>query len=68
MSSSAVAISNGQVYTPSGKAYDYPMPRALEASEIPSIVKAYADGARNALKAGFQGAQQIYHHWQRNCG
>lgn len=57
VSSSAVAVTKGQIRTPSGKAYDYPVPRALEASEIPGIVKAYADGARNALKAGFQGAR-----------
>ncbi len=52
VSSSAVPIANGEVYTPSGKAYPYGTPRALEASEIPGIVKAYADGARNALEAG----------------
>lgn len=54
VSSSAVAISQaqGKVYTPSGGAYDYPVPRALEISEISGIVKAYADGARNSIAAG----------------
>ena len=41
-----------QVLLPSGKVVDYPTPRALDASEIPRIVKQFADGARNALAAG----------------
>ena len=41
-----------QVFTPSGKMLDYGTPRALEASEIPRIVKQFADGARNSLAAG----------------
>jgi hypothetical protein len=35
----------------------YPTPRALDASEIPAIVKAYADAARNAIAAGFDGVE-----------
>ncbi|BDA45039.1 12-oxophytodienoate reductase 1 [Coccomyxa sp. Obi] len=57
VSSSAIAISNGTVYTPSGKAYPFPVPRALDISEIPGIVKSYADGARNSLAAGFHGVE-----------
>src|SRR5262249_12007481 len=34
-----------------------PTPRALEASEIPGIVAQYAQGARNALAAGFDGVE-----------
>jgi N-ethylmaleimide reductase len=34
-----------------------PTPRALEASEIPGIVEKYAQAARNALEAGFDGAE-----------
>ena len=41
-----------QVFTPSGQMLDYGMPRALDASEIPRIVKQFADGARNSLAAG----------------
>lgn len=50
---SAVAISNGQVFSLSeGKMVDYGVPRALEKSELPGIVEAYVQGAKNALKAG----------------
>jgi N-ethylmaleimide reductase len=34
-----------------------PPPRALETSEIPGIVAQYAQGARNALAAGFDGVE-----------
>jgi N-ethylmaleimide reductase len=34
-----------------------PAPRALETSEIPGIVAQYAQGARNALAAGFDGVE-----------
>ena len=33
------------------------MPRALETSELPGIVEAYAQGTRNALAAGFDGVE-----------
>jgi len=36
---------------------DYPTPRALETSEIPAIVEAFAKGARNAKEAGFDGVE-----------
>lgn len=52
VSSSAIAISEGTVFTPSGKAYPFPVPRALDISEVPGIVKSYADGAKNSLAAG----------------
>ena len=45
-----------QVFTPSGKMLDYITPRALDASEIPRIVKQFADGARNSLAAGAHGS------------
>jgi 2,4-dienoyl-CoA reductase-like NADH-dependent reductase (Old Yellow Enzyme family) len=35
----------------------YPVPRALETSEIPGIIKAYRKGAENAKKAGFDGVE-----------
>jgi 2,4-dienoyl-CoA reductase-like NADH-dependent reductase (Old Yellow Enzyme family) len=36
---------------------DYPLPRALETSEIPGIVAAYRKGAENARLAGFDGVE-----------
>lgn len=35
----------------------YPVPRALELSEIPDIIEAYRKGAENAKKAGFDGVE-----------
>ena len=35
----------------------YPVPRALELSEIPDVVAAYRKGAENAKKAGFDGVE-----------
>ncbi|MGY2491787.1 alkene reductase [Cupriavidus sp. CP313] len=32
-------------------------PRALETNEIPGIIEQFRDGARNALRAGFQGVE-----------
>jgi N-ethylmaleimide reductase len=48
---------------PAGKAFtfeglvDYVTPRALEANELPGIVEAYVQAAKNALKAGFDGVE-----------
>lgn len=63
ISASAVAISKGTVTTPSGNAYPFPVPRALEISEIPGVVKSYADGARNSLAAGMLSTD--YFTWTR---
>ena len=35
----------------------FEMPRALETAEIPGIVEAYAQAARNAIEAGFDGVE-----------
>lgn len=35
----------------------YPVPRALELSEIPGIIEAYRKGAENAKEAGFDGVE-----------
>ena len=43
--------------TAEGKAASYETPRALETSEIPGIIEAYRQGARNALAAGFDGVE-----------
>ena len=55
---SAVAISSEfKAMTADGKVVDYETPRALETSEIPSVIEAYREGAKNALKAGFDGVE-----------
>jgi 2,4-dienoyl-CoA reductase-like NADH-dependent reductase (Old Yellow Enzyme family) len=36
---------------------EYPVPRALRSDEIPGIVAAFAHGARNARRAGFDGVE-----------
>jgi N-ethylmaleimide reductase len=55
---SAVAISSEfKAATADGKGVPYEMPRALETDEIPVIVEAYRQAARNALAAGFDGVE-----------
>jgi N-ethylmaleimide reductase len=55
---SAVAISSEfKAMTADGKVVDYETPRALETSEIPAVIEAYREGAKNALKAGFDGVE-----------
>jgi len=46
----------GQVYTPTGP-QDYVTPRALEADELPGLVRAYRVAASNAIAAGFDGVE-----------
>lgn len=36
---------------------DLPPPRAVDASEIPGLVELYRVGARNSMKAGFDGVE-----------
>jgi N-ethylmaleimide reductase len=47
---------DGQAFTAKGFE-PIPMPRALETAEIPPIVEQYAQAARNALAAGFDGVE-----------
>lgn len=47
---------NAQAFTANGF-QPIPTPRALETSEIPGIVAQYAQAARNALAAGFDGVE-----------
>jgi N-ethylmaleimide reductase len=47
----------GQLYGFDWKKVDYVAPRALELSELPGIVESYAQGARNARRAGFDGVE-----------
>lgn len=53
----------------------YPVPRALDKGEIPDLVEAFAQGAKNALEAGFDGIElhaangyliDQFLHWQSN--
>jgi N-ethylmaleimide reductase len=55
---SAIAIGGDlKTMTADGKVASYETPRALETDEIPGIVAAYAQAARNALAAGFDGVE-----------
>jgi N-ethylmaleimide reductase len=55
---SAVAIADDlKTVTADGKVVPYETPRALETDEIPQIVEAYKQAARNALAAGFDGVE-----------
>ena len=55
---SAVAIPEElKTMTADGKVVSYETPRALETDEIPEIVAAYRQAARNALAAGFDGVE-----------
>lgn len=53
---SAVAP-KGQIYGMDWKKIDYVTPRALELSELPGIVDAFAKGAELAKRAGFDGVE-----------
>ena len=55
VSSSAIAI-EGEIHTPQGKV-PHAVPRALKADEIPGIVAAFAQAAKNAIAAGFDGVE-----------
>nr|WP_295083956.1 alkene reductase [uncultured Roseateles sp.] len=55
VSPSAIAI-EGEVHTPQGKLPNA-LPRELRLDEIPALVEAYAQGARNAIAAGFDGVE-----------
>jgi N-ethylmaleimide reductase len=46
----------GQVFTPQGMK-DFVTPRSLDIGEIPGIIGQFAQGARNAREAGFDGVE-----------
>ncbi|MFZ6676787.1 alkene reductase [Undibacterium sp. Tian12W] len=52
---SAIAI-DSEVHTPDGKIPNA-VPRELRLDEIPALVAAYAQGAKNAIAAGFDGVE-----------
>ncbi|MDZ4350391.1 MAG: alkene reductase [Xanthomonadaceae bacterium] len=53
---SAIAITGDEVHTPQGK-QPYVLPRALDDAELPAIVEGFAQAARNARRAGFDGVE-----------
>jgi N-ethylmaleimide reductase len=53
---SAVAAA-GQMWTDQSGMQDYPVPRALETSEIATVIAEYVASASNAIKAGFDGIE-----------
>lgn len=55
VSSSATAI-EGEIHTPAGKV-PHAVPHALGTDEIATIVAAFAQGAKNAIAAGFDGVE-----------
>jgi N-ethylmaleimide reductase len=58
VSSSTVPISAElKTMTADGKPASYETPHALETNEIAGVVDAFRQGARNALKAGFDGVE-----------
>ncbi|MFD6187765.1 alkene reductase [Streptomyces sp. NPDC060275] len=46
----------GEVFTPTGP-QPVPMPRALESAEVPEQARSYAEAARRAVDAGFDGVE-----------
>ncbi|MFC4335414.1 alkene reductase [Salininema proteolyticum] len=46
----------GNVFTPGGQK-PAPVPRAMETAEVPEHVRSYADAARRAIDAGFDGVE-----------
>ena len=56
VSASAIAA-EGNAMTASGRQEPFETPRALETAELPGIVAAYAQSARNAIAAGCDGVE-----------
>src|ERR1700692_1905819 len=54
---SAVPIPDLKTGTADGKVVLYETPRPLRTSEIPGVIDAYRQAAKNALKAGFDGVE-----------
>jgi N-ethylmaleimide reductase len=46
----------GEIFTPAGRR-TAPVPRALETAEVPEQARSYADAARRAIDAGFDGVE-----------
>ena len=47
----------GQMWTDQQQLQDYPTPRALETTELPTLIDEFVTAARNAMAAGFDGVE-----------
>jgi N-ethylmaleimide reductase len=56
VAASAISINEPYIHTPAGK-QPHEVPRALETAEIPRVVADYANAARRAKDAGFDGVE-----------
>lgn len=56
VAASAIRINEPYIHTPTGK-QPHEVPRALETAEIPRVVADYANAARRAKDAGFDGVE-----------
>jgi len=56
VAASAIKINEPYIHTPAGK-QPHEVPRALETAEIPRVVADYANAARRAKDAGFDGVE-----------
>jgi N-ethylmaleimide reductase len=54
--SSSATAAEGEIHTPTGKV-PHAVPHALTVAEIAAIVATYAQGAKNAIAAGFDGVE-----------
>jgi N-ethylmaleimide reductase len=54
---SAIGITGQTALTPEWKTVPYETPRALGLDEIPGIIEAWREGARDAMAAGFDGVE-----------
>ena len=54
--SASALLAPGEAHTYEGK-QPYAEPRALRTDEIPGLIESYVQGARNAIRAGFDGIQ-----------
>jgi N-ethylmaleimide reductase len=57
VSSSATPLERLTIFTDTEAAAAIPAPRALEADELPGIARDFADAARRAIDAGFDGVE-----------
>ena len=54
---SAIAASNTQLYTDQSGMQPLPVPRALRTDELPAMIQEFVQGAKAAIRAGFDGVE-----------
>jgi N-ethylmaleimide reductase len=54
---SAIAASNTQLYTDQSGMQPLPLPRALRTDELPAMIQEFVQGAKAAIRAGFDGVE-----------